>query len=168
MLKDAALSHNLTLRPATAADGVFMEELFRSTREQFYSMPMPRSQVDLLLAQQYRLQQASYVRLWPGAHTLIIERAGRGIGKIMLDENAAQVHIIDFVLESGMRGKGYGTTILRALQAAAGARRIGLSVDRQNPGARKLYCSLGFQVEAASETHESMSWRLSRFEVAPA
>lgn len=163
MLKDIALSHDLTLRPSTAADEAFMEELFRSTREQFYSMPLPRSQVDLLLAQQYRLQQASYVRLWPGAYTLIIERAGHGIGKIMLDESATQVHIIDFVLETAMRGKGYGTAILLGLQAAAGERRIGLSVDRQNPGARRLYLAHGFRVEAASDTHESMSWAPSGF-----
>jgi RimJ/RimL family protein N-acetyltransferase len=158
MLKDAALPDGLTLRPATAADAVFMEELFRSTREHFHSMPMPRQQIDLLLAQQYRLQQASYAGQWPHARSMLIERFGKAIGKIVLDESAAGVHIVDFVLEPGIRGRGYGTAILKALQAAAGARRIALSVDRQNLGARKLYCSLGFRVEAASETHEAMAW----------
>lgn len=168
MLIDAALPDGLTLRPATAADGLFMEELFRSTREQFYEMPLPRQHIDLLLAQQYRLQQASYAGQWPGAYTLLIERAGRGIGKITLDESAARVHIIDFVLEPGMRCKGYGTAILEALQAAAGERRIGLSVDRQNLAAKRLYLGLGFAVEAATTTHESMGWSPSRLRVSRA
>lgn len=158
MLKNAALPDGLTLRLSAAADADFMEQLFRSSREHFYSMPMPRQQIDLLLAQQYRLQQASYARQWPDARTLIIERAGKGIGKIVLDESATSVRIVDFVLEAAMRGRGYGTAILKALQAAAGERRIGLSVDRQNPAAKKLYLGLGFRVNAVSDTHEAMVW----------
>jgi ribosomal protein S18 acetylase RimI-like enzyme len=158
MLKDFALPDGLILRAATVADGVLMEALFRCTREHFYAMPMPRQQIDLLLAQQYQLQQASYARQWPGAYPLIIERMGKGIGKIVLDENETAVHIVDLVIAPEMRGKGYGTTLLQALQAAAGERRIALSVDRQNPAAKKLYRNLGFQVETVSETHEAMSW----------
>ncbi len=158
MLSGLNPGYGLGFRPAQAADGIFTEELFRSTREHFYSLPMPWEHIDLLLAQQYRLQQASYARQWPDARTMIIERAGQGIGKIVLDESTADMRIIDFVLDPGMRGQGYGTAILQALQAAAGERRIGLSVDRQNLAARKLYLGLGFAVEAVSETHESMSW----------
>lgn len=168
MLKDVALPDGLTLRPSTAADAAFMEELFRTTRQHFYSMPLPRPHVDLLLAQQYQLQQASYAGQWPAAYTLLIERAGKGIGKIMLDESGVGVHIIDFVLEPGARGKGYGTAVLQALQAAAGERPIELSVDRQNLPARKLYQAHGFRVDAASDTHESMSWSPCRATVSGA
>jgi ribosomal protein S18 acetylase RimI-like enzyme len=161
MLKDISLAGGLVLRGAQAEDAAVMEQLFRSTRDYFHAMPIPPQYVDLLLAQQYQVLQASYARQWPRARTLIVELAGAAIGKLMLDEEAATVHIIDFILEPGLRGKGYGTAVLQALQAAAGDRRIGLSVDRQNPAAKRLYLGLGFQVEGASETHESMSWSAS-------
>jgi ribosomal protein S18 acetylase RimI-like enzyme len=156
--REITLSHGLELRPAQAADGAFMEELFRSAREYFYAMPISRQHIDLLVVQQYQLQQASYARQWPAARTMIIERSGQAIGKIMLDESATVVHIIDFVLEPGMRGKGYGTAILQTVQAAAGKRRMKLSVDRQNLRAKKFYLGFGFQVNAISDTHESMIW----------
>jgi ribosomal protein S18 acetylase RimI-like enzyme len=160
MLKDIALPDALGLRLAHAADEVFMEELFRSTRAHFYALPMLRQQIDLLVAQQYRLQQASYARQWPEARNIIIERAGRAIGKIVLDEGATCVHIVDFVIEPGMRRKGCGTSVLRAIQESAARQGLAvkLSVDRQNPLAKKLYLGLGFSVDATSATHESMSW----------
>jgi ribosomal protein S18 acetylase RimI-like enzyme len=160
MLKDTALPNGLTLRPAAAADGIFMEELFRSTRAHFYAMPMPRQHIDLLVAQQYRLQQASYAQQWPAACNTIIEWSEKRVGKIVLDEGATCVHIVDFVIEPGMRRKGCGTSVLRAIQESAARRRLAvkLSVDRQNPLAKKFYLGLGFRVDASSDTHESMSW----------
>jgi RimJ/RimL family protein N-acetyltransferase len=152
------LADGLGLRSAQAVDGAYMEELFRSARGYLYAMPMPRQHIDLLVAQQYQLQQAAYARQWPAAQTMIIERLGQAIGKIVLDESTTVVHIIDFVLESGMRGKGYGTAIVQTVQATAGKRRLRLSVDRQNLPAKKFYLGLGFQVDAISDTHESMIW----------
>jgi ribosomal protein S18 acetylase RimI-like enzyme len=152
------LPDGLKLRPPQTADAVFMEDLFRSTRDDLHALPMSRQQVELLLAQQYRLQQASYARQWPDARNMIVERSGKAIGKIMLDESESAVHIIDFVLEPGMRGRGYGRAILQALQAVAGERSITLSVDRQNLPAKRLYLGLGFRVDAVSATHESMFW----------
>jgi RimJ/RimL family protein N-acetyltransferase len=148
------------LRPARDKDRPFMEELFRSTREFLYRMPLPRPQIDILVNQQYRLQQDTYAGRFPNADTLIIELSGRPIGKITLDERKTALHIVDLALTPAMRGKGYGTRILRAIQAEARQRRIPveLSVDRQNLPAKRLYLGLGFQVTGASETHESMAW----------
>jgi ribosomal protein S18 acetylase RimI-like enzyme len=151
------------LRPARNEDQPFMEELFRGTREFLYRMPLPRSQIDILVSQQYQLQQNSYAQRFPRAGTLIIERLGRSIGKIVLDERTTAVHIIDFALEPAMRGKGYGTQILCAIQAAARERRMSveLSVDNQNVAAKKLYLRLGFQATEASDSHEFMVWTSS-------
>jgi RimJ/RimL family protein N-acetyltransferase len=157
-LRAMNLADGLGLRSARAADGAFMEELFRSTRGHLYALPILRQQIDHLVAQQYQLQQTSYAGRWPDAQTMIIECSGQAIGKITLDEDETALHIVDFIVAPAMRGKGYGTAVLKALQTAAGRRRISLSVDRQNSVARKLYLHLGFQVESASETHESMSW----------
>lgn len=148
------------LRMTQDKDQPFLEELFRATREFLYLMPLPRPQIDVLVNQQYRLQQDAYAGRFPNAYTLIIELSGRPIGKITLDERKTALHIIDIALKPAMRSKGYGTQILLAVQAAARQRRIPveLSVDRQNLPAKKLYLGLGFQVTGASDTHESMVW----------
>jgi ribosomal protein S18 acetylase RimI-like enzyme len=156
----AFLPDAFELRRAGEADRPFMEQLFRGTREFLYRLPLPGPQIDMLVDQQYRLQQQAYAERFPNAHTLIIELSRRPIGKIMLDERASTVHIIDLALEPAMRGRGYGTGILRAIQAAARRRgmTVELSVDRHNVGAKKLYLSLGFQTIGMSESHESMAW----------
>lgn len=158
--RSAALSDGLELRPARAEDRFFLEWLFRSTREFLYSLPLPPQSLEMLLDQQYRLQQASYKEQWPDAATLVIQLSGKAIGKIMLDENQTALHIVDFAIKPDMRGRGYGTAIVQALQADAAKRGLSmqLSVDRQNLPAKKLYLGLGFQVNGISETHESMRW----------
>jgi ribosomal protein S18 acetylase RimI-like enzyme len=160
MLNDSSLSDGLELRPAQEKDQAFMGELFRSTREFLYLMPIPRQQIDILVNQQYRLQQDAYAGRFPNAYTLIIQLSGKAVGKIILDEGETAWHIIDITLIPGVRGKGHGTSILHAIQARAQKHQmpVKLSVDRQNPLAKKLYLRLGFQVEGMSDTHESMNW----------
>lgn len=160
MLNDIFLKDGLALRKATQRDRAFMQQLFNSTREHLRLLPLTGPQIEILFEQQYRLQQTHYANQWPNAHTLIIQQSDKTIGKIMLDENETALHIIDIALEPAMRGKGYGTALLRAIQAAAQKRGlpVKLSVDRQNRQAKKLYLALGFQVTGTSDTHESMNW----------
>lgn len=168
MLNDISLCGELNLRKAKKRDHAFMQQLFNSTREHLRLLPLPGLPIETLFEQQYQLQQTYYAGQWPNARTLIIQQSDRAIGKIMLDENKTTLHIIDIALEPAMRGKGYGTAILHALQTAAEKRglSIRLSVDRQNLPAKKLYYRLGFQVTGVSGTHESMSWSPSTSEAA--
>lgn len=160
IVKTLSLSDGLELRPATKSDRGFMQQLFASTRDHLRHLPLSPLQIERLLEQQYQLQLAHYVRQWPDAHIRIIQLAGKAIGKIVLEESETTLHVLDIAIEPAMRGRGYGTSILRALQAAAEKHGlpIRLSVDRQNPRAKELYLSLGFQVAANSDTHESMVW----------
>lgn len=160
MLDDLVLSSELELRIAQAEDEIFMEQLFRSTREFLYSMPMPKQYVDVLIGQQYQLQQASYRQQAPSAVALIIQLQGKPVGKVMVNKDNTAFHIVDCVLTPHVRGNGYGTAVFRAIQLAAAKRSmlVKLSVDRQNLRAKKLYLSLGFHVNEISATHESMLW----------
>lgn len=157
-----SLPFPLALRSATSADSSLLEALFRSAREYLARLPLPREQLDLLIEQQYSLQQNDYARRWPRARCFVIEHAGTGIGKLHLHEDDTQLHIIDFVLVPQWRGQGLGTAILRAVQDAAGQRRVTLAVDRHNAGAQRLYRRLGFEVEAVSDSHQSMCWTPAR------
>ncbi|HEX7027722.1 MAG TPA: GNAT family N-acetyltransferase [Gammaproteobacteria bacterium] len=160
MLNGISIHDGLKLRKAKQRDRAFMQQLFNSTREHLRLLPLTGPQIEALFAQQYQLQQTYYAGQWPDASTLIIQLGSNAIGKIIIDENQTALHIIDIALEPAMRGKGYGTALLRAIQAAAQKRGlpVRLSVDRQNRQAKKLYLALGFQVTGTSDTHESMSW----------
>ena len=160
MLDEIKLFGELGLRPASAEDHAFFEQLFRSTRQHLYQIDMPVSSIDNLVNQQYQLQQISYAHQTPDAFHLVILLSKKPVGKIILDRTESFFLIVDLALLPEHRGLGIGTAVLRAIQTAAkkNRRSITLSVDQQNPGAKKLYLSLGFQVDNSSDTHDEMIW----------
>ncbi len=160
MMTDVSLPFGLTLRAMELRDSEFTEALFASTRDYLYHMPVPKSQVDFLIKQQFQLQQASYASSFPGAETFIIERYSKSIGKIIFNSTTASLHVIDIALMSDERSKGWGSAILRALKKIAEQRvvPVRLAVDQQNIRAKKLYLSLGFVVIESSATHDTLVW----------
>lgn len=160
MFSEISLPFGLHLRGMQAQDQHFAEELFFSTREYFYQMPMAKQQVDLLIKQQFILQQASYANAFPAAQTFIIQLFIEPVGKIILNNSPDSVHIIDIAFMHSARSKGYGTAILRSLKNLANqlGLPVRLAVDQQNTRAKKLYLSLGFVLIESSSTHDTLSW----------
>lgn len=152
-----------TLRLATADDERFLRTLFCSARPELALLPLPPTQLELLLGQQYELQQKGYFSQFPGANTWIIETYSGPVGKITLQKSAHAVRLIDFIVAPDWRRRGVGSAILNALKqdVAARAGELRLSVDRQNTGAKRLYAKHGFVVSELSNTHEQLVWSLS-------
>ena len=160
MLTEIALLPGLFIRKATPEDQLFLESLFFSTRNYLYSMPLPKSQVDLLIKQQFLLQQASYRSSFPAAEIFIINHHSLPAGKVMVDVSSEAIHIVDIALSENARGKGWGSALLRALKkyAEQEGRVLRLAVDQQNIRAKKLYLALGFRVVESSLTHDTLLW----------
>jgi RimJ/RimL family protein N-acetyltransferase len=160
MLDEILLPEEFTLRVAKTEDQSFSEALFCSTREYLYLLPIPKPQVDLLLKQQFVLQQSSYSQRFPKAVNFIVEFNDEPIGKITLNQSKYDLHIIDMVLAQKVRNKGYGTKILRAIQLSTKKQngQLTLAVDQQNILAKKLYLALGFKITESSDTHDTMIW----------
>ena len=160
MLEHITLFEDLKYRLATQEDDVFLEQLFRYTRNDLYQLPMSREFIDKLVAQQYQLQQASYRQQAPDAKIYVIESRQSAIGKIMLHVDVSSIHIVDFSILPEKRGQGFGTRVLQAVQNLARQQRhkVWLSVDRMNAPAKKLYLSQGFAITGATETHDTMVW----------
>lgn len=161
MFADISLPFGLSLRDMQPQDQVFAEMLFISTRDYLYQMPIPKDQIDFLVKQQFAMQQASYAGTFPSAETFIIEQYSQPIGKIILNNTNAALHIIDIALVNEMRSKGFGASIMRALKKIAELqpRPLRLSVDQQNTRAKKLYLQLGFALTESSSTHDTLLWR---------
>lgn len=161
MIENLVLPAELCLRFAHKNDDAFLYALFCSVRPELSSLPLPPSQLEHLLQQQYRLQQVGYAAQYPLAMTLVIEYQSMNIGKIVINQSNASVHVVDFAIVPQYRGCGYGSVILESVKAYAhihGA-TVSLSVDRQNLRARQLYQRLGFLSYELSETHEWMLWQ---------
>ncbi len=160
MLNKVSLPDGLGLRVARDSDRGFIEKLFQDTREYLYLANAERDYIDIVVDQQMQLQQQGYGQQAPNAYTMIIEKQGEAIGKIMMDFGANIVHVIDLAFIPLARGKGYGRAILQAMQyvAAQQCLPVGLSVEKQNLPAKKLYLSLGFQVSEETPTHEFLLW----------
>lgn len=160
MLDQLALPFGLDLRPAVDDDRHFSEAVFFSARDYFYQLPLDARQVEMLLKQQFELQQASYAASFPSAELYIIELHRQAIGKLMVSTNVDHLLIIDIALMGEMRGRGYGSALLRALKSRASecGLHLQLSVDQQNARAKKLYLGLGFRLVDSSATHDRLYW----------
>lgn len=161
MLSQLSLPLGLALRPADESDQDFSEAVFFSTREHFYQLPFAAGQLEILLKQQFQLQQTSYTTSFPLAETYIIEQHRQAIGKLMIDTSEDCLQLIDIALLGHMRGKGYGSALLCALKNLARQHglRLQLSVDQQNTRAKKLYLDLGFRLVGSSATHDQLCWQ---------
>lgn len=152
---------NLALRPSQANDEAFLERVFRSAREDLLQLNLPGNMLELMLRQQYQLQQQAYSRQWPDACSWIIQAMGLPVGKIMLAQHQQAVHIVDIAFLPEERSKGRGSVLLKELQLVVAQHQLCLSlaVDNRNWRARKLYESLGFVTSGSTATHDFMQWR---------
>lgn len=151
----------LGLRPAEATDEPLLAQLFAEARAgAFRSAGLGERELGLLLGMQRLAQESQYRAAFPRAEHSIIEQDGTAVGRLVLDRGADELRVVDVALLAVCRGRGLGSSLLRALQAeaAASGRRLGLRVARGNPAGR-LYARLGFREVAADEMYIEMAWQ---------
>ena len=158
---------DLCLRGIKPDDEIFLQKLFRLTRPHLTQIPMPAEFVEALIQQQYDLQKSSYGRHFPGCGHFLVLRHQEPIGRMMLylDAEQTSLRLVDISLLPQWCGQGYGSALLWSLQSLAQKNKwqLVLSVDHQNWRAKKLYDSLGFQLEGASATHAVMTWSAAAY-----
>jgi GNAT superfamily N-acetyltransferase len=102
----------------------------------------------------------------PGDFFRAVEREGRALGSIALeDEGAGVAHLRWFILDDALRGSGFGRRMLGALMdhaRATGFARVYLWTLEGLPAAAKLYAAFGFlEVERLT----AMQWGLETTEL---
>jgi GNAT superfamily N-acetyltransferase len=153
------------IRDARAGDGEFLADMLVEAVN--WSAEWKRVSRRRVLS---RPATGHYITGWPrdGDLGVVAEAGGSPVGAAWLrflpaDDpgygfTAADVPELTIGVMAGWRGRGVGRSLLRAVAeraAAAGIRRISLSVERKNP-ARGLYLSEGYEVadsgDAQSDT----------------
>jgi ribosomal protein S18 acetylase RimI-like enzyme len=152
----------LALRPVRDDDAAFLAALYRSTRSDLRMIEGHEEMVEGLIALQQRTQAAAYGAMYPNAMYFLVERQGDRIGRMVVDFNPDEVHVVDISLIPEARGQGHGAQLLRMAQhaAAEAGTCLSLAVRPENPRARQLYLSLGFASQGLDPMHmtERMVW----------
>ena len=159
-LPAALLSQGFVLRPETDADTAFLMRLYASTREEELArVSWSVEQKQAFLASQFQAQRRHYRNYIDGCSFDVIERNGDPAGRLYLDARPSRLHVVDIALLPNWRGRGVGTAILQALQAAgrSSGRAVSIFVEKFNPALR-LYRRLGFTDIADHGVYLEMEW----------
>jgi ribosomal protein S18 acetylase RimI-like enzyme len=157
---DRVSSGAIALRPATEADYDFMRLLYHSTRaEEMEHFPFDEAQKKAFLDQQFAAQFQHYSVHYPTCERNIVEKDGRPIGRVWIDEWRDQIRLVDIALVPECRGSGIGSVLLHRLFARAEAARkpVTIHVEAYNPALR-LYQRLGFEKVDTNGIYFLMKW----------
>ncbi|HET7549048.1 MAG TPA: GNAT family N-acetyltransferase [Usitatibacter sp.] len=153
--------NGVTLRPATGADEPFLRELFRSTLEPLLrAMPLDERGREVVCDMQFRAQAASYRNAFAQAEYLVVCDAGaRPIGRLTRAWDGDALVLVDIALVPEVRGRGIGTSLVRAMQQEARSRgaAVLLNVEGSNPALR-LYRRMGFGCVGDDGMRLRMRW----------
>jgi ribosomal protein S18 acetylase RimI-like enzyme len=150
----------LQMRPCTDADQEFLLSLYRASRSDLLQMQAEPAFVEHLIAMQFQIQTQSYQNMFPDAEYWLIMLNGQPIGRLILDHEAETLHIVDIAFAPQERGRGHGSTLLKALQSWAANAQQGLylRVSHSNPRAQKLYLSLDFIPRDSDAMQVHLCW----------
>lgn len=147
----------IVLRPERPDDRSFLYEVYASTREEELALtnwdePARRAFVN----QQFDAMMAGYRSLFPEGEFLILELAGRSVGRMVLHRGGNEIRVVDLALLPGHRNQGIGTFLMRQVCARAD-RPVRLSVLKFNR-AFGWYQRLGFYKTGDSGVYDEMEW----------
>ncbi len=134
------------LRPIVKNDDLFIEAVYRSTRENELKLTnWTEQQKVAFITMQSMAQMAEYTTRFPGAAYQVIIFNKRDVGRFYTWESDNEIRLIDITLLPRFRGKGIGTFLLMELikKSTKVQKKISLHVDPVNP-ALQLYQRLGF------------------------
>jgi GNAT superfamily N-acetyltransferase len=147
------------LRAATADDISFLTDVvIEATRAQGrvaddFDERDWREQFGLWTMEQIRGEVA-------GGTTSVIEVGNEPVGRLRLIRTAGSIELPGIQLLPRVQGRGIGTAIIKDLQAQAAVAGIPLEleVEKDNPGARRLYERLGFQHVGETAQEHQLRW----------
>ena len=150
----------ITLRDAVSEDLPFLARLYRDTRRQEVAAWgwLPEQQ-EMFLRMQFDAQRASYRAVYPGATDRIVCLENTAVGRVLVNEDAAGMRLVDIALLAEQRNRGIGTELLSGLlrECETRGRILRLQVVQGNPAIR-LYQRLGLRQSGGDSMYAQMEW----------
>ncbi len=148
----------INLRPERPEDDAFLFAVYASTREE--ELALTNWKEDLrraFLSQQFQAMRQGYRSQFPTGEFLVIESAGKPIGRMVMHRTAAEIRVVDLALLPAHRNQGIGTRLLRQVCAQAD-RPVHLSVLQFNRAVH-WYERLGFTKISEQGIYDELEWR---------
>jgi ribosomal protein S18 acetylase RimI-like enzyme len=100
----------------------------------------------------------------PGSTISVIESDGERAGRLRVARDHGRIELCGIQLLPGVQGRGIGTAIIEQLKAEAAAAGVplDLGVEKDNPGARRLYDRLGFVQVGEDDDEDKLRWSPDR------
>jgi len=149
--------YTINFRPYTAADTLFIQAVYASTREtEMASVDWPAEQKEAFLNMQCQAQLAHYQAHYIGATHEIILRNGIPVGRIYIHRRPKEIRLMDITLLPIYRNQGIGTRLIQDIirEADLAGQSVTLHVEIFNHGALRLYQRLGFTAVPAPNHQE--------------
>jgi len=137
---------DFVLSPATAEDEVFLAQLFHDVHAaEFAPLGLPGPALAQLLDMQLRGQRSGYAAQFPKAVDEIVWVGPEPAGRVLVNQAADELRLVDIALLGAYRGQGVGGRVVGGLceRARAAGLPLRLSVRSGSP-AQRLYERLGF------------------------
>ena len=153
-------SSSVSLRPAGPEDTPFLLQLYGSVRSgELAATDWTDSQKAQFVAMQFAAQSQYYREHYPDTSFDVIVLDGQPVGRLYVAGWSDEIRIVDIALLPAYCNRGLGTTLVRALQAEAGAsgRPLRIHVERFNPALR-LYERLGFRLIEDKGVYLFLEW----------
>lgn len=127
--------------------------------EEMKHFPFSEEEAGAFLDQQFAAQYEHYRIHYPTCERNIIERDGRAVGRLWIDEWRDQIRLVDIALLPEYRGTGIGTALVRGVleRGEKAAKPVTIHVEGFNPALR-LYQRLGFEHVDTNGVYYLMRW----------
>ncbi len=153
-------SEQITLRPVTSGDEVFLAAVYASTREEELSqVPWANEQRTAFLNSQFVAQQTHYQSRFPNAvHDVILHR-DQAVGRLYVDRRPTEIHVLDIALLTEHRGRGIGSALLGDLMKEAAAANLPMTIYVETFNrSRTLFQRLGFRETENDGMNMHLKW----------
>lgn len=117
-------------------------------------------QKEAFLRFQQKAQHRQFTQEYPQASYDIICYQGEGIGRLFVDRQGTDIHLLDITLLPAYRRRGIATALLTALihEAIDNNKIITLQLEADNP-AKPLCLRLGFTLAGEVSYYQILHWR---------
>lgn len=146
------------LRPATSGDDAFLRTLSDDLRRaEFESFGVEGAALDQLLKLQFVAQRTQDEHTYPALDQYIIVFAGGSVGRMLVDETAERLYLVDLSVLSSFQRNGIGTAALGELieRSDRSGVPITLDLDESNPARRRCE-QLGWTTVDSDGSRHSM------------
>lgn len=117
------------------------------------------AELEALLRRQFEAQREAIRECFPGARHEIVLYGDSPIGRMVTEETASAVRLIDLALIKPYRGLGIGSRLVRGLKRHAGqaGKPVKLTLQPDHPALR-LFLRQGFKLFGRTEDFLALVW----------